>query len=108
MERTLSYEPEEAFGNEKLIKETYQGIRPAPGYPACPDHSEKEILFELLNTPQNIGVELTGYAMTPAATVSGFTSPILTAYFPVGKISAEQVSDLARRKNFPVDELTAY
>ena len=102
------YEPEEAFGNEELIKEAYQGIRPAPGYPACPDHSEKEILFELLNTPQNIGVELTeSYAMTPAATVSGFyfAHPD-SKYFPVGKISAEQVSDLARRKNFPVDELT--
>ena len=67
------YQPEEAFGNEELIKEAYQGIRPAPGYPACPDHSEKEILFELLNARQNIGVELTeSYAMTPAATVSGF------------------------------------
>ncbi|MED5311479.1 MAG: methionine synthase [Pseudomonadota bacterium] len=102
------YEPEEAFGNEELIKEAYRGVRPAPGYPACPDHSEKEILFELLNTPQNIGVELTeSYAMTPAATVSGFyfAHPD-SKYFPVGKISAEQVSDLARRKNFPVDELT--
>ena len=102
------YEPEEAFGNEELIKEAYRGVRPAPGYPACPDHSEKEILFELLNTQQNIGVELTeSYAMTPAATVSGFyfAHPD-SKYFPVGKISAEQVSDLARRKNFPVDELT--
>ena len=102
------YQPEEAFGNEELIKEAYQGIRPAPGYPACPDHSEKEILFELLNARQNIGVELTeSYAMTPAATVSGFyfAHPD-SKYFPVGKISAEQVSDLARRKNFPVDELT--
>jgi 5-methyltetrahydrofolate--homocysteine methyltransferase len=102
------YQPGEAFGNEELIKEAYQGIRPAPGYPACPDHSEKEILFELLNARQNIGVELTeSYAMTPAATVSGFyfAHPD-SKYFPVGKISAEQVSDLARRKNFPVDELT--
>ena len=102
------YQPEEAFRNEELIKEAYQGIRPAPGYPACPDHSEKEILFELLNARQNIGVELTeSYAMTPAATVSGFyfAHPD-SKYFPVGKISAEQVSDLARRKNFPVDELT--
>tara|TARA_B100001057_G_scaffold89025_1_gene85207 strand:+ start:2344 stop:6042 length:3699 start_codon:yes stop_codon:yes gene_type:complete len=102
------YQQEEALSNEDLIKEAYKGIRPAPGYPACPDHSEKEILLKLLAAQDEIGVELTeSYAMTPAATVSGFYfSHPDSKYFPVGKISEDQVSDLAERKDLPVDELS--
>ena len=95
-----AYQPDEAFSSEDLIREKYQGIRPAPGYPACPDHAEKSTLFELLDTQNSIGVELTeSFAMTPAATVSGyyFSHPE-SRYFPVGKITEEQISDLANRK----------
>ena len=96
-----AYAPEESLGAEDLIRERYQGIRPAPGYPACPDHSEKATLFRLLRATESIGVKLTeSYAMLPAASVSGwyFAHPE-SRYFPVGKISREQVDDLARRKN---------
>ena len=102
-----SYQPEESLSNEELIKEQYQGIRPAPGYPACPDHSEKDTLFKLLDAPKAIGIELTeSYAMTPAASVSGlyFSHP-QSKYFPVGKINEDQVSDLAKRKNHDLAEL---
>ena len=95
------YSKNENFANVDLISESYQGIRPAPGYPACPDHSEKVTLFKLLEAEKNIGVSLTeSYAMTPAATVSGlyFSHPE-SHYFPVGKISQDQIADLARRKN---------
>ncbi len=94
------YQPSEALSNEELIAEKYQGIRPAPGYPACPDHSEKETLFNLLDAETAIGVKLTeSYAMWPAASVSGlyFSHPE-SRYFSVGKIDQEQVDDLARRK----------
>ena len=94
------YQPDEALSNEDLIKERYQGIRPAPGYPACPDHSEKTTLFELLDAEAAIGVKLTeSYAMTPAASVSGlyFSHPD-ARYFAVGKITEDQVNDLAARK----------
>ena len=94
------YQPEESLSNDELISEKYRGIRPAPGYPACPDHSEKETLFKLLDAEKNIGVSLTeSYAMTPAASVSGlyFSHPE-SRYFSVGKISAEQVEDFAERK----------
>jgi 5-methyltetrahydrofolate--homocysteine methyltransferase len=103
-----AYEPEEGLSNEELIAEKYQGIRPAPGYPACPDHSEKTTLFELLNAPEEIGVALTqSYAMTPAATVSGlyFAHPE-SRYFPVGKVTEEQIQDLAKRKGTDLSELT--
>lgn len=102
-----AYQPEETLSNEELIKEAYQGIRPAPGYPACPDHSEKTTLFKLLDSTANTGVELTeSFAMTPAATVSGlyFSHPE-SKYFRVGKITDEQVKDLARRKNSSYDDL---
>ncbi|MDP6653920.1 MAG: vitamin B12 dependent-methionine synthase activation domain-containing protein, partial [Gammaproteobacteria bacterium] len=95
-----AYQPDEGLSNEELIKEHYQGIRPAPGYPACPDHSEKSTLFSLLDAEQQIGVELTeSFAMTPAASVSGyyFAHP-QARYFSVGKISEDQVNDLASRK----------
>lgn len=102
-----SYQPEESFSNEELIKEQYQGIRPAPGYPACPDHSEKDTLFKLLDAPAAIGIELTeSFAMTPAASVSGlyFSHP-QSKYFSVGKINEDQVSDLAKRKDHDLAEL---
>jgi 5-methyltetrahydrofolate--homocysteine methyltransferase len=95
------YVPEELLPNEELIKEKYQGIRPAPGYPACPDHLEKGTLFEMLNATDNIGVKLTeSFAMYPASSVSGwyFSHP-QSRYFPIGKIMKDQVSDYAERKN---------
>ncbi len=98
------YAPDEALPNEALIDEGYRGIRPAPGYPACPDHSEKTILFELLGARANAGMELTsGFAMTPAAAVSGyyFAHP-RSQYFVVGKLSKEQVEDYAKRKGVNV------
>ncbi len=94
------YAPDEALDNEALVQEKYIGIRPAPGYPACPDHTEKRILFDLLNVGENAGIELTeNYAMWPAASVSGwyFSHPE-SRYFGVGKIDKEQVEDYARRK----------
>ncbi len=94
------YAREESLSNEELIRERYQGIRPAPGYPACPDHTEKATLFRLLNAENNTGVELTeSFAMTPSASVSGFYFSHPDArYFAVGKIGRDQVEDLAERK----------
>ena len=93
------YAPDEKLGQESLIAEKYSGIRPAPGYPACPEHSEKATLFKALRAKESLGVALTeSYAMTPAASVSGFYfSHPNSSYFPVGKISGEQVDDLAIR-----------
>ncbi len=91
----------------KLIKETYRGIRPAPGYPACPDHSEKEKIFHILAATENAGMELTsGYAMLPAAAVSGyyFAHP-RTEYFILGPILPDQLEDYARRKQCSIDEI---
>ncbi len=101
------YTAHENLANEDLINEKYQGIRPAPGYPACPDHSEKATLFSLLDAEKQIGITLTeSYAMSPAASVSGFYfSHPESKYFPVGKISAAQVEDLANRKQVPLDGL---
>jgi len=101
------YSTSESFSNDELISENYLGIRPAPGYPACPDHSEKETLFTLLNAEHAIGVALTeSFAMTPAATVSGlyFSHPE-SRYFSVGKITLEQVEDLAKRKGVAVETI---
>ncbi len=101
------YSGAEAFSNEELIREQYQGIRPAPGYPACPDHTEKRKLFDLLEAEGYAGVSLTdSYAMLPAASVSGwyFSHPE-SAYFGIGKIKKDQVKDLAVRKQMPVAEL---
>lgn len=102
------YEPEEELSTEELIKEKYRGIRPAPGYPACPEHSEKEILFSLLDTTAETGIELSeSFAMSPAASVSGFYFAHPDAkYFNVGKITQEQVDDLARRNGKEVAEMT--
>ena len=96
-----SYIPEEKLANQDLIKEQYRGIRPAPGYPACPDHTEKEGLFGLLDATRHTGVELTeSFAMFPTAAVSGyyFSHPE-AKYFAVGKINVDQVDDYAARKS---------
>nr|WP_159578611.1 methionine synthase [Marinoscillum sp. 108] len=94
------YAKDEQLQNDDLIKETYQGIRPAPGYPACPDHTEKPPLFGLLKAEESIGVELTeSMAMFPAASVSGFYfSHPESKYFGLGKIYKDQMEDYARRK----------
>ncbi len=96
---------EEDLSPEDLLSEKYQGIRPAPGYPACPDHSDKEKLFELLGTQQAIAVHLTeNFAMHPAASICGFYfSHAQSRYFGVGKIGRDQVADYAARKNLPVE-----
>ena len=100
------YAPDEDLSNQDLIKEQYRGIRPAPGYPACPDHSEKEKIFRLLDAPGNIGVELTdSFAMHPAAAVSGyyFGHPD-SKYFVVGKLGKDQVEDYAKRKDISLEQ----
>ncbi len=101
------YAAEEDWSNEDLIREKYRGIRPAPGYPSCPDHSEKTTLFNLLEASSNIGVELTEhFAMTPASSVSGFYySHPEARYFAVGKITRDQVEDMAKRRNLALPEL---
>lgn len=94
------YAEDETHDNNQLINESYQGIRPAPGYPACPDHTEKAKLFELLNATETTGIELTeSFAMYPASAVSGwyFSHPE-SQYFNVGKIDMDQLQDYARRK----------
>jgi len=98
------YSPEEKFNNEELIRESYRGIRPAPGYPACPDHTEKQTIFELLDVTAQTGMRLTeNFAMLPAATVSGyyFAHP-QSRYFGTGKIGKDQVVEYARRKGMDV------
>jgi 5-methyltetrahydrofolate--homocysteine methyltransferase len=94
------YGKSERLTNDELIREQYRGIRPAPGYPACPDHTEKRLLFDLLSVEKNAGIMLTeSYAMLPAAAVSGFYFAHPEAkYFAVGKIGKDQVEDYARRK----------
>jgi 5-methyltetrahydrofolate--homocysteine methyltransferase len=96
------YAADEQLNNEQLIDEQYRGIRPAPGYPACPEHTEKGPLFDLLDAPAAIGVSLTeSYAMLPMASVSGFyLSHPQARYFAVGKIERDQVEDYARRKGW--------
>ncbi len=100
------YAPEELLGNEELLREKYRGIRPAPGYPACPDHTEKAELFTLLNAEAATGITLTEtYAMNPAASVSGFYFAHPEArYFVLGKIGRDQVEDYALRKGMSMDE----
>ena len=94
------YQPDEQWDNDALIKEKYVGIRPAPGYPACPEHSEKATLFALLDAEKNTGITLTEhYAMWPAAAVSGFYYSLPeSTYFNVGKIDKDQVQSYAQRK----------
>ena len=96
------YQPDEALDNDTLIAEGYRGIRPAPGYPACPEHTEKGTLFELLDATRHTTVELTeGFAMYPTAAVSGwyFSHPD-SQYFVVGRLGREQVEDYAKRKGW--------
>ena len=99
------YASNEQLSNDELIGETYQGIRPAPGYPACPDHTEKDKLFALLDAEQAVGVTLTeSYAMYPASSVSGwyFAHP-QASYFAVNKITTDQLEDYAQRKGWTRD-----
>ena len=101
------YAPDEQLNAEEIIKEKYRGIRPAPGYPACPDHTEKIGLFELLNATELTGVTLTeSLAMFPTAAVSGwyFGHPE-ASYFGLGKITEEQVEDIANRKKIPFEQM---
>ncbi len=100
------YASEEHLNNEELIKETYKGIRPAPGYPACPDHLEKNTIWKLLNVKETIGVELTeSLAMWPAASVSGyyFAHPE-SKYFGLGKITDDQLKDYSQRREIDLDQ----
>jgi 5-methyltetrahydrofolate--homocysteine methyltransferase len=100
------YDKNESLTNEQMIKEEYKGIRPAPGYPACPDHTEKIKLFELLNATENIGVELTeSLAMNPPASVCGwYIAHPQSHYFGLGKIGRDQLEDYAKRKGMAIEE----
>jgi 5-methyltetrahydrofolate--homocysteine methyltransferase len=100
------YAPDEALDNSALIAETYQGIRPAPGYPAQPDHTEKRTIFRLLDAERQIGMHLTeSMAMVPGASVSGlyFWHPE-ARYFGLGRIGRDQLADYARRKGWSLAE----
>ena len=104
--KAWGYSENETLDYESLIKEKYQGIRPAPGYPACPEHSEKESLFKILEVTRNTGITLTeNYAMSPAASVSGwcFSHPD-SKYFGVGKLNKDQVEDYAARKKLQLSQ----
>jgi 5-methyltetrahydrofolate--homocysteine methyltransferase len=100
------YASDEGLSNEDIIAEKYRGIRPAPGYPACPEHTEKGPLFDLLQAPQNAGITITeSFAMLPTAAVSGFYfSHPQAQYFATGKIDKDQVADYAQRKGWTLDE----
>ena len=101
------YAADEAYSSDDLIKEKYVGIRPAPGYPACPDHTEKKKIWELLNVEDLTGIKLTeSFAMFPASSVSGyyFSHPE-SRYFPIGKIGKDQVEDYAKRKGMSITEV---
>lgn len=100
------YEKNEKLSNEQLIKEEYKGIRPAPGYPACPDHTEKLKLFDLLKVTENIGIELTeSLAMNPPASVCGwYIAHPKSHYFGLGKIGSDQLEDYAKRKGMSMEE----
>jgi 5-methyltetrahydrofolate--homocysteine methyltransferase len=100
------YGRNEALTLEDLLKEKYRGIRPAPGYPACPDHTEKRTVFDLLGAEEAASIRLTeNFAMTPAASVSGFYFAHPDAhYFAVGRLGKDQVEDYARRKGLSLEE----
>ncbi|HHB92835.1 MAG TPA: methionine synthase, partial [Thioploca sp.] len=102
-----AYSTDENFSNDELIKESYRGIRPAPGYPACPDHTEKATLWELLQPTENADISITeSFAMLPAASVSGwYFSHSDSQYFGTGKIEPDQVADYAKRKAMPIKEV---
>jgi 5-methyltetrahydrofolate--homocysteine methyltransferase len=101
------YASDENLSIRGMLKEEYRGIRPAPGYPACPEHSEKKTLFSLLDPDQKVGISLTeNFAMYPAASVSGFYfAHPLAQYFNVGKIGYDQVKDYASRKNESIEQI---
>jgi 5-methyltetrahydrofolate--homocysteine methyltransferase len=101
-----AYAPDEALANSDMIAEKYRGIRPAPGYPAQPDHSEKAALFNLLDPEGRVGIKLTeSFAMWPGAAVCGFYfSHPESHYFSIGKVERDQVEDYARRKEWTVAE----
>jgi len=104
------YDQDESIDNEEMIRERYRGIRPAPGYPACPDHSEKQKIFDLMDVPERIGLNLTeSFAMHPAAAVSGyyFAHPE-SKYFVVGKLDKDQVDDYASRKEIEREQAEKY
>jgi 5-methyltetrahydrofolate--homocysteine methyltransferase len=101
-----AYRPDEQLSNDELIRERYVGIRPAPGYPACPEHTEKRTIWSLLDVHTNTGIELTdGMAMWPGASVSGlyFSHPA-SQYFVVGRLGRDQVEDYAKRKGWDLGE----
>ena len=100
------YAPEEALSNEELVREKYRGMRPAPGYPACPDHSQKPELFRLLNAGQNAGIQLTeSFAMVPTSAVSGYYFAHPDAqYFGVARIGKDQVEDYAARRGVSIEQ----
>ncbi|NNE27696.1 MAG: methionine synthase, partial [Saprospiraceae bacterium] len=101
------YDPDEHFSNEELIHEKYRGIRPAPGYPACPEHSEKQSLFDLLDVTHKIGISLTeSFAMYPAASVSGwyFAHP-QSKYFGINRIDIDQLQDYSTRKGVKLEDM---
>jgi 5-methyltetrahydrofolate--homocysteine methyltransferase len=104
------YAPDEALTNDELVREKYRGIRPAPGYPACPDHSQKPELFRLLNAGQNAGMALTeSFAMIPISAVSGYYFAHPEAqYFGVARIGRDQVEDYARRRGIPIEQAEKY
>ncbi len=93
-----------------MLSSKYQGIRPAPGYPACPEHTEKQTIFDILQAEKRIGVKLTeSYTMVPAASVCGYIfSHPASSYFNVGKIGEDQLRDYAARKGITVDEATRW
>jgi len=101
------YASNEVLDNESLIDEKYQGIRPAPGYAACPDHTEKQVLWDMLDIEKQTGIMLTeSMAMFPAASVSGFYFSHPNArYFGVGKIQKDQLHDLAARKGYSIEDM---
>jgi 5-methyltetrahydrofolate--homocysteine methyltransferase len=103
----LGFGSDERLSQEDLISEKYRGIRPAPGYPACPDHTEKRTLFDLLDAEKKAGMSLTDtFAMLPASSVSGFYfSHPQARYFAIDRIAKDQVEDYARRKGMSVGEV---
>lgn len=101
------YSPDEALSNDELIRAKYQGTRPAPGYPACPEHTEKAKIWQLLNVENRIGMKLTdAYAMWPGASVSGwyFSHPE-SKYFAVAQIQKDQVEDYAKRRGMSMSDV---
>jgi 5-methyltetrahydrofolate--homocysteine methyltransferase len=104
------FAPDEKISLEQMFKSEFQGIRPAPGYPACPEHTEKGKLFDLLEAEKRIGVKLTeSYTMVPAASVSAFVfAHPESSYFNVGKIGEDQLIDYATRKGMTIKEATSW